>query len=79
MRPTTLSGLALAALLLSACGATGVDRELASCPPGDLRPLNSTRWHWQDQPGIAAPTKVAATTIGGGPSTRGGPSAGSAE
>lgn len=74
MRSITLSSLTLAALLLAACGATGVDRELAACPTGDLRPLNPTRWHWQGQPGIAAPAQAAAVTTGSGSTTRGGPS-----
>lgn len=66
MRLPASFALALFALILSACGATGVHRDLAACPAGDLRPLNPARWHWQGQPGIVAPTGVVATSFDGG-------------
>lgn len=58
MRRYTHLAFALLALGLSACGAKGVDRELAACPPGPMYPLNATRWDWHSQPGViaAAPT-----------------------
>ncbi len=65
MRLPASSALALLALILSACGATGVHRDLAACPAGDLHPLNPGRWHWQGQPGLVAPTGAVATSFDG--------------